>query len=439
VASPFLTVAEDSAASAPITVLANDSDLDLDTLVITLASSPNGSVDIVASGTALGFTPTANFNGATTLAYTISDSNGGTSSATVFVAVTPANDPPLAVNDGGVATPFLTVAEDSTASAPLTVLANDSDLDLDTLTITLASSANGTVDIVASGTALSFTPTPNFNGATTLSYTISDGNGGTASATVFVTVTPLNDPPLAVDDGGVATPFLTVTEDSAASAPLTVLANDSDLDLDTLTITLASSANGSVDIVASGTALTFTPTPNFNGAATLSYTIADGNGGTASATVFVTVTPVTENFVEWLAGFEMTGNPRDDLDNDSITNAVEYVIGGNPEVHSDVNLLPSISLVSEIPNPNFMIGNYLRFSYRRSDLAAADPSTTIAAEWANNLGGPWTDAGITANVVVIVTDDGFDAGVDRVDVYLPRSLAVNGMFFSRLRVTIAPP
>src|SRR5205814_6728418 len=124
------------------------------------------------------------------------------------------------------------------------------------------------------GTNLLFSPTANYNGATTILYTISDGNGGTASATVTVTVTPVNDAPVAVDDSA-STP-----ED----VPVTIapLANDNDLDDDQLIITDATTTNGTVVIVG-GTNLLFTPSTNFNGTTTITYTISDGNGSTATA------------------------------------------------------------------------------------------------------------------------------------------------------------
>src|SRR5204863_4274061 len=152
---------------------------------------------------------------------------------------TPVNDPPVAVNDTA------TTPEDTSVSIP--VLVNDSDVDGDPLTITAATGTNGTVSIV--GTNLLFTPATNFNGVVTLSYTISDGHGGTASATVSVTVTPVNDPPVAVND------VATTPEDTAVSIP--VLANDSDVDGDTLTITGASTTNGTVSVV--GTNVLFRP------------------------------------------------------------------------------------------------------------------------------------------------------------------------------------
>ena len=275
-----VTTAEDTAANN-INVLGNDSDLDGDTLTVTSASSPNGTVTINGDGT-LNFMPSANFSGpTTTISYTISDGNGGTASATVAVTVTAVNDSPVAVNNS------VTTAED-TASNNINVLGNDTDADGDALTVTSASSPNGTVTINPDGT-LNFTPSANFSGpTTTISYTISDGNGGTASATVAVSVTAVNDPPVAANNS------VTTAEDTAANN-INVLGNDSDVDGDALSVTIASSPNGTVTINPDGT-LNFTPTANFSGpTTTISYTISDGNGGTASATVAVSVTAVNDS------------------------------------------------------------------------------------------------------------------------------------------------
>ncbi len=517
ISSPFATIDEDSGASAPITVLANDTDIDLTPLTVTLASSPNGTVTI-NDGTTLSFTPLENFNGSTTIDYTISDGQGGTAGATVFLTVTPVNDAPLAVDDGSVESPFVTVLEDSEASPAIEVLVNDTDLELNPVMVTSASSPNGTV-VINSATTLSFTPAENFNGATTISYTISDGQGGTASGTVFVAVTPVGDLPVAVDDGSVESPFVTVDEDSGASAPIAVLGNDTDADLDALTVTLASSPNGTVAIN-SETALTFIPAENFNGPTTISYTISDGEGGTASATVFVAVTPVNDTpvafaqavsvnedtplnitltgsdidgdvlmfsagsashgtvtlsgsvatytpaanyagtdsftftvsdgaavsapatvsitilevggpaFGEWLTQYSLTADPGVDSDHDSISNAVEYVIGGNPVTQPDTDLLPTVEMVSANLDGNPGDEDYLLFTYRRTDLANDDPFTTIQVEWSTDLAGTWADV---SGMVEDVTDG---AGVDLVKVYIPRALASGGRLFTRLGVEI---
>jgi hypothetical protein len=147
------------------------------------------------------------------------------------------------------------------------VLANDSDVDGDALTVTAATipAAQGTVTIKPDNTLL-FTPATNFHAAATISYTISDGHGGTASSQAIVNVTSQNDAPVAQND------VATTPEDTAVN--INVLANDNDVDGDPLSVVSAtvSSVQGTVTINANGT-LHFVPALNFNGVATIAYTI----------------------------------------------------------------------------------------------------------------------------------------------------------------------
>src|SRR5439155_130344 len=161
----------------------------------------------------------------------------------------------------------------------LSALDNDSDVDGDSLTITSVTVTNGTAVIVG-GTNVLFTPATNFNGTATIGYSISDGNGGTASALITVTVSPANDAPVAADDAA----------STAEDVPVTIspLDNDSDVEGDSLTITSVTATNGTAVIVG-GTNVVFTPATNFNGTATIGYSISDGNGGTNSALITVTV------------------------------------------------------------------------------------------------------------------------------------------------------
>src|SRR5688572_27445946 len=256
--------------SVTIAALANDSDPDNYTLTITTVSPTNGTA--VISGTPYASLFRSNFFGIATIGYSISDGNGETASALITVTVTSGNnDAPVALDD------VATTVEDVPVTIP--ALANDSDPDNDTLTITTVSPTNGTALIV--GTNVVFTPATNFFGIATIGYTISDGNGETASALITVTVTSgNNDAPVALDD--VATPH------DALTITIPALANDSDPDNDTLTITTVSPTNGTAVIV--GTNVVFTPATNFFGIATIGYSISDGNGGTASALITVTVT-----------------------------------------------------------------------------------------------------------------------------------------------------
>ncbi|EKO3819499.1 tandem-95 repeat protein, partial [Vibrio harveyi] len=295
------TVSTDEDTAVTIDVLANDSDPENDTLTITAASVPaeQGTVTIVDGK--LVFTPAENFNGDATISYTISDGQL-TDDATVAVTVNPVNDAPVAVND--------TVSTDEDTAVTIDVLANDSDPENDTLTITAASvpAEQGTVTIVDG--KLVFTPAENFNGDATISYTISDGQL-TDDATVAVTVNPVNDAPVAVND--------TVATDEDTAVTIDVLANDSDPENDTLTITAASvpAEQGTVTIVDGK--LVFTPAENFNGDATISYTISDGQL-TDDVTVAVTVNPVNDAPVavnDTVATDEDTAVTIDVLANDS--------------------------------------------------------------------------------------------------------------------------
>ena len=118
-----------------------------------------------------------------------------------------------------------TTAED-VALNNIDVLGNDTDVDGDTLTVTGASALNGTVTVNGDGT-LNYTPNLNFNGTDTISYDIADGNGGTATGTLTINVTAVNDNPVANADSD------TTAEDVVLNN-IDVLGNDTDVDGDTL-------------------------------------------------------------------------------------------------------------------------------------------------------------------------------------------------------------
>ena len=279
-------------------------------LTVIAASSPDGEVIINDDGT-LTFIPDENFNGETTITYTIEgeDEEGDTDTdtATVHITVNPVNDDPVAADDSAVT--------DEDTDVVIDVLDNDSDVDGDPLDVTEATSADGSVDILPDG-SLRFTPDANFNGETTITYTVDDGNGGTDTATVTVTVNPVNDDPVANDDSD--------TTDFNTAVVVDLLDNDTDVDGDDLTVTGASvpASEGTLTDNGGGK-YTFTPAAGFTGVATISYTISDGNGGTDSAvhTVEVGAAPL-DGTVEGTAGNDVIdhgylGDPEGDrVDNE---------------------------------------------------------------------------------------------------------------------------
>jgi Ca2+-binding RTX toxin-like protein len=136
----------------------------------------------------------------------------------------------------------------------------------------------------AASQTFSGTPPLNYNGSVDVKVTASDG-GLSVSDVFTLVITPVNDAPVAKDDTGLTTAFNT----ALTILPATLLANDNDVDGDTLTITgVSGAANGVVAINSAGNVV-FTPTAGFSGLTTFSYTIGDGKGGTATATVSVTV------------------------------------------------------------------------------------------------------------------------------------------------------
>lgn len=170
-----------------------------------------------------------------------------------------------------------TVDEDD--SIAIDVLSNDSGADGDVLVIdSFSQGSNGTV--VTEGTLLRYTPAPNYHGIDSFTYTIGDGKGGTDTATVNVTVSPVNDQPVANTESAELLQFENTLID--------VLANDTDADGDTLTV--SSFSQGSHGLVAiEGTSIRYTPNSDFYGNDTFTYTASDGCGGTATVLVNVTV------------------------------------------------------------------------------------------------------------------------------------------------------
>ncbi len=271
-----LTVLEDSAPTV-ISVLPNDSDPDADPLVVVDVTVPaEGGTATLVDGV-VSFTPAPDFAGETTLTYTISDGRGGTDTATVVITVTAVNDRPVA-NDDAISLP-----EDADPQA-VGVLINDVDVDGDPLTVTAvtqpADPASGTVTLVAG--VVTFEPGPDFNGETSFTYRISDGAGSSDTATVTVTITPVADAPVAVDD-------VALVGVDVSDVPIAVLLNDVDADGDVLTVTeVTQPESGGTVALVDGEVL-FTPTSGFEGEATFTYTVSDPSGRSDTATVVVTV------------------------------------------------------------------------------------------------------------------------------------------------------
>lgn len=270
----------DAAATAentPLTinVLANDTDPDGDGLSLgTVGAASHGTA--VANGSAVDYTPNAGYCGPDSFTYAASD-GGLSDTATVAVSVTCVADSPNAVDD------VKSTVEDT--SVTVSVLANDTDPDGDTLSVSAVTDpVHGTATVNGDGT-IAYQPALNFCGNDTFSYVASDG-ALTDTATVAITVTCVNDPPLAADDAA------STAEDTTVHVH--VLTNDSDPDGDTLSVVSATDPAHGTTSVSGGDSIAYTPDANYCGSDTFDYTVRDSSAATATGHVFVTVTCVND-------------------------------------------------------------------------------------------------------------------------------------------------
>ncbi|WP_458358996.1 tandem-95 repeat protein [Vibrio parahaemolyticus] len=258
-------------------LLSNVDDEDKDTLSVENLIIDKGNGTLVDNGDGTWtFTPPIDDDTEVSFTFDIIDDEDLVVSGSANLDILPINDAPNAEND------VITTEEDTAVT--IDVLVNDSDVEGDVLSIQSASvpSEQGSVDIVDG--KLVFTPAENFNGEATITYIVTDGDL-TDEAKVTVTVTPVNDSPVAVDD------TTSIQEDTVVT--IDVLTNDTDVDGDKLSIESASvpKEQGTVEVVDGK--LVFTPAENFNGDAEITYTVTDGEL-TDEAKVTVTVNPVND-------------------------------------------------------------------------------------------------------------------------------------------------
>jgi VCBS repeat-containing protein len=292
-------LAEDDAAITdednPVTVAAsgvldNDSDPDVgDTLTVT-AVDTSGTVGAVTAWDGDGsftYDPNGQFEylqagGSTTdsFTYTISDGNGGSDTATVTITINGVNDVPTDISLDNSS-----VAENQPSGTAVGIFSTTDPDSGDTFTYSLVSGegADDNASLTIADSQLRTVASFDYETKNSYSIRVRTTDSGTLyyEEAFNITVTNVNDPPVAVADNA------TTPEDTPVT--IDVLNNDSDIDGDTLTVdSVTHGINGSV--TNNGGNVTYTPAPGFNGTDSFTYTISDGNGGTDTATVTVTIT-----------------------------------------------------------------------------------------------------------------------------------------------------
>ncbi len=284
--SSVLKANDDSAeteVNTPVTtgnVMSNDLPGDAPAIITAFdISSVMGGTVTYAGGGVFVFTPPTDFKGLDSFTYTITDSSGRTGTATVSISVnaTPnylkANDDTLATDEDISISIGNLLDNDSLGQVPTGITA------IDAFTV-----AGGRVVNDGNG-SFTYIPAADFNGIDSFAYTITDSNGSSSTASVTITVIPVNDLVTANDDA---------FETTAGNAVLTgnVLINDQLGDLPTGISEFDPTGLYGGTVVSNGNGtFVYTPLPAFTGIDSFTYTITDSNGDIDTATVTVTVNP----------------------------------------------------------------------------------------------------------------------------------------------------
>ena len=362
------TVAED--ASVTVDVKANDTHAL--PASVSIDTQPAHGTATVSAGKVV-YAPTANYNGSDSFKYKLTDTVGHSATASVSVTVTAVNDAPVAGPKSS------TTNEDASLISSVSA----TDVDNDPLTFSKVSDpAHGTVTVNANGT-FTYTPAANYNGSDSFTFKASDATAHSNTATVSITVTGTQDLPTIGD----VIDRSTAEDNGTGAINVTV----GDVDGDTLTLSGSSSNDALVpdaNVVVGGSAanptVTVTPAANLSGTSIITLTVSDGNGGTASDTFVLTVTPSDDPTITDIAD--------QSTERDTATAALNFTIGDADEAAAGLTLSGSSSNTTLVPNGNIVFGG-----------SGANRTVTVT---------PAPGQSGTATITVTVTDTSSDTASD---------------------------
>lgn len=355
-------------------VLANDTNSGSGTLTAAVATQPaHGTLSLNADGS-FTYTPGSGYTGTDTFTYIAGNGVLTSNAATVTITIVANNQAPTAAADSYTAT------EDTALSvgAGTGVLANDTDPNGDTLTASVVTNpSHGTLSLAANGSFI-YTPNANYSGTDSFTYRASDGSLTSGTATVTITVSPVNDAPVAVADSYNATRNTTLTVAAASG----VLANDSDADADTLTATVVTQvSHGTLSLNSDG-AFTYAPNTDYSGSDSFTYRASDGS--LTSNTVTVTINVAAANAAPVGVADSYTAN-----EDATLTITASYGVLSN-DTDADGNTLSAVlvdtaahgalSLNSDgsfVYTPNANYNGIDTFTYRASDGTATSSIVTV--------------------------------------------------------------
>ncbi|AYQ28615.1 tandem-95 repeat protein [Polaromonas sp. SP1] len=278
------------------TLLANDTDLEGDTLtIIGIGRVGMGRAELLANGQ-ISYKPPMDLYGVTdTIEYIVQDSRGASAVAVIKIKLTAVNDAPTVVSEV-----IRNAKEDTNLRIDAALLlANDFDPDFNAqagaapLRITAVGNAVHGQAFVDSNGQIIFVPDENFNGTATFEYTVTDDTGLSTVGKAEVEIDAVNDVLRAFGE------VIASNEDEKLVIdPDLLLANEEDADIQRgeqqrlMVVAVDQAVNGTVSL--EGGHIVFTPTSNFSGEASFRYTVSDGAGGLAQAIAKVNIAAVND-------------------------------------------------------------------------------------------------------------------------------------------------
>ncbi|KQO10848.1 Ig-like domain-containing protein [Paenibacillus sp. Leaf72] len=256
-------------------IAGSDNDGDMLTYSVSQQAA-NGTATVDASTGAWEYNPNANYHGQDVFKVLVSDGKGGTATSTVTITVNPVNDPPVTSDDTA------TTNKNEKTTGQVTA----SDVDGDTLTYSISQQGDrGSAAVDPATGAWEYTPMDGYYGQDVFEIEVSDGNGGIATSTISVTIVNVNVAPTTSDDTA------TTDEDTSMTGQVTAMDTDGDM----LIYSVSQQAvNGTATVDASSGAWEYSPNANYHGQDVFKIEVSDGNGGMATSTITVTVTPVND-------------------------------------------------------------------------------------------------------------------------------------------------
>ena len=418
------TAANTSVSTSEDTVLTGSlpaaSDVENDPIIYALGNNAtHGTVSVAANGSYT-YTPNLNYNGTDNFSYTVNDGQGGSNTYTVNVNVTPVNDAPIAVND------INGIVKNATSAITGNVLSNDTDVENNPLSVTNSGTQALTYGTLVLHNDGSYSYTVNAENPTVAAlgngekltdsfiYQISDGQGGSASATLSITISGLNGTPVVKAD------LASATEDIVTFATGNVLSNDSNPNNNVLTVSAVNGNAGSVGAAVSGiygsvnigSTGIYTYTLNNSSVAvqelkagqtvtdSFTYTADNGNGGTATTTLTITINGSNDAPI---------ANPDTlaAIQNTPVTYSVAQLVGNDTDVDGNILSIASVTsgtggtavlnlngTVTFTPNANF--SGPASFSYVASDGITTSNSAAVTVNVAVVNSAPLAVADVAA-------------------------------------------